>query len=116
MRRLDSHPLGIDQGDVVLFSDFENDGEMWAGTGPRECRKHVEFSQPYRTPPVVQLSISLWDVKTTTAFRAEVVARDVTEQGFDIVFRTWADTRVARIRAAWTAIGTLPHDDDWELY
>lgn len=116
MKCFDSHPLGIDQGDIVLFSDFEDEGEMWAGSGPRECRKHVEFSQSYREVPIVQVSVSLWDVKSATAFRAEVVARDVTPQGFDIVFRTWADTRVARIRAAWTAIGALPHKDDWELY
>lgn len=116
MRRLDSHPLGIDQGDVVLFSDFEDDGEMWTGTGPRECRKHIKFSQSYRDAPIVQVSVSLWDVKSATAFRAEVVASNVTRQGFDIVFRTWADTRIARIRAAWTAFGALPHADDWELY
>lgn len=114
MKRFESHPLGIDQGDVVLFSDFEDGGEMWAGTGPRECRRPVVFSRPFREAPVVQVSVSLWDVKTTTAFRAEVVARDVTAEGFDIVFRTWADTRIARIRAAWIAIGALPHGDDWE--
>ncbi|MEY8829906.1 H-type lectin domain-containing protein [Sedimentitalea sp. XS_ASV28] len=116
MKRLESHLLGIDQGDVVLFSDFENDGEMWTGSGPRECRKHIEFDQRYREPPVVQVSISLWDAKASTALRAELVTRDVTTQGFDIVFRTWADTRFARIRAAWIAIGALPHSDDWELY
>ena len=37
-------------------------------------------------------------------------------EGFDIVFRTWNDTQVARIRVAWTAIGELPNEDDWALY
>ncbi len=115
MKRIESQPLGIDQGDVVLFSDFENDGEMWTGTGPRESRKHVDFSHSFREAPIVQVSVSLWDVHSTSAFRAEVVARNVTPQGFDIVFRTWADTRIARIRAAWTAIGVVPHDDDWNI-
>jgi hypothetical protein len=32
-----------------------------------------------------------------------------------IVFRTWGDTRVARVRADWLAIGALPHEDDWEI-
>lgn len=115
MRRFDSHPLGIDQGDIVLFSDFENDGDMWTGTGPRERRQHVRFSRSFREPPAVQVSISLWDVNPTTAVRAELVARDITAEGFDIVFRTWADTRIARIRTAWTAIGPLPYDDDWNI-
>ncbi len=50
-----------------------------------------------------------------TAFRSELVAEDITVDGFDIVFRTWNDTRVARIRAAWMAIGNLPFGDDWDV-
>lgn len=116
MKRIESRSIGIDQGETVLFTDFKDDGDMWTGSGNRERRQHVTFSQVYRDVPCVQVSISLWDVKTTTAFRAEVAAQNVTREGFDIVFSTWADTRIARIRAAWTAIGSLPHEDDWELY
>jgi hypothetical protein len=29
------------------------------------------------------------------------------------VFRTWADTRVARVRVSWMAIGAAHHADDW---
>lgn len=116
MKRFSNHLIGIDQGDVVLFSDFEDGGEMWIGTGPRERRKPVAFDEPFREVPVVQASVSLWDVDTGSAVRAEVLAENVTEAGFDIVFRTWSDTRVARIRVAWMAIGELPHEDDWELY
>ena len=40
----------------------------------------------------------------------------ITERGFHIVFRTWGDTRVARIRADWTALGSVRSEDDWQLY
>ena len=60
--------------------------------------------------------MSLWDVDTASAMRAEVTADAVHRDGFDILFKTWSDTRIARIRVAWMAIGELPHDDDWELY
>lgn len=116
MKRFDTHPIGIEQGDVVLFSDFEDGGEMWTGTGPRERCKSVTFSETFQSTPVVQISISLWDVDTATALRAEVVAKNVSSTGFDIVFRTWADTRIARIRASWSAIGPLPNEDDWEIF
>lgn len=116
MKRFSSHPIGIQQGDTVLFSDFEHDGEMWTGTGPRERRQQVTFDEPFRDIPAVQVSVSLWDVDTASAVRAEVVAQNITRESFDVVFRTWADSRIARIRVAWMAIGSAAHDDDWELY
>ena len=116
MKRLRSHSIGVDQGDVALFSDFEDGGAMWTGNGPRERRRAIKFATKYKSPPSVQVSVSLWDVDTASALRAEVTAEDITETGFDIVFRTWLDSRVARLRVAWISIGDLPHEDDWELY
>jgi H-type lectin domain len=47
--------------------------------------------------------------------RADIRSDNVTPTGFDIVFRTWSDTRIARIRADWTAIGTVQDDEVWEV-
>ena len=116
MRRFESGMFGIDHGDVVLFSDFEDDGQMWRGDGPRQSRAQVVFSQAYSTAPHVQVSISMWDISNNTNIRADVQAENITVTGFDIVFRTWADTQVARVRVAWTSFGQMPHDDGWELY
>lgn len=115
MKRLRSYSIGVDSGDVVLFSDYEDGGEMWTGRGQRERRRHISFSTPYKTPPTVQASVSLWDLDASTVIRADVAAEAVTEKGFDLVFRTWGDTRVARIRIAWMSIGSLPDDDDWDV-
>lgn len=116
MIRLDGRNIGVDQGDTHLFSDYEDDGDMWTGSGAREARKRVTFTTPFRTPPAVQVSLSMWDMDQKTNARAEVSAAKITTSGFDLVFRTWSDTRVARVRASWMAIGELPFDDDWELY
>ena len=115
MRKIDSHLLGIDQGDVVLFSDFEHDGEMWTGDGPRKIVKAVSFSESYDKPPAVTVSISMWDMSNETYARADVQAEDVTASGFNIVFRTWGDTKVARARVAWQSIGAMKAEDAWEL-
>lgn len=116
MKRLRNHLIGIDQGDTVLFSDFEDGGEMWTGRGQRERRRRVSFGETFRSVPTVQVSISMWDADTSTALRADVAAETVTEEGFDLVFRTWGDSRVARIRVGWIAIGELRQADDWDLY
>jgi len=104
---------GIAQGDEALFSDYADDGEMWTGTGNRERRRRVDFDPPFRAAPVVHAALSLWDTDCNTNARMEVIAENIATNGFDIVFRTWGDSRIARIRVAWIAIGAAHHEDDW---
>lgn len=114
MRRFGSG-LGIDQGSRILFADFADDGAMWTGTGPREVRQHQRFSQPFQEPPVVTVSISMWDIAHQTNSRVDITSDAITETGFDIVFRTLGDSRIARIRAEWMAIGPLSDDELWDV-
>ena len=116
MRRLSSHLMGVDQGSIVLFSDYQDGGAMWTGQGPRELRRAVTFSEPFKTVPVVQVILSMWDMAPKTNQRADISSDMVTAEGFVIVFRTWGDTRVARVRADWLAIGEITSEDDWDLY
>ncbi len=115
MKKFYTHPIGIDQGEAVLFSDFADGGEMWTGEGARERRTTIRFKEAFRSSPIVQIGVALWDVDTSSALRAEVQAQDVTPEGFTAVFRTWSDTRIARIRVTWTGIGEVAHEDDWNI-
>ena len=115
MKKLRSHTIGIDSGDVMLFSDYEDGGDMWTGRGQRERRRRINFSESYQQVPQVQVNVSLWDIDSSTVIRADISAETVTEKGFDMVFRTWGDTRVARLRVAWTAIGAVGGEDDWTV-
>ncbi len=108
--------IGVDQGNDEVFSDFASGGDMWTGDGSRERRKHVKFSEPFRSEPTVQVALSLWDMDNRANVRADIAAEKVTTKGFDLVFRTWGDTRVARVRMSWTAFGEVASEDDWELY
>ena len=99
-----------------MFSDFESDGPMWADQGPREARQSIKFAQSYFAVPNVQVSLSMWDLDNKTNPRADIKAENITTTGFDLVFRTWSDTRVARVRANWMSIGAVENEDDWELY
>jgi len=108
-------PIGVEQGTRILFSDFVDDGAMWTGSGPREVRHKERFKEAFVAPPVVRVGISMWDIDRKTNSRIDISAESVTEKGFEIVFRTWADTRIARIRAEWMAIGQVRDEDDWDV-
>ena len=110
-----SGKIGVVQGSTVLFSAFADDGVMWTGQGPREVRQAQIFTEPFAEAPAVMVSISMWDLDHKVNARADISAENITSTGFQIVFRTWGDTRVARIRADWTAIGPAPDDDDWDV-
>jgi hypothetical protein len=115
MKRIRNSFVGVDQGDEVLFSDFEHNGQMWTGEGARERRKEIRFRTAYRSPPAVHVSLSLLDMDSGPNIRSEVTAQDITQEGFQLVFRTWGDSRVARVRMSWMAIGELSYDDDWVI-
>lgn len=115
MKRFSSSTIGVDQGSRLLFSDFADGGPMWTGQGPRESRHVVSFREPFLEVPAVSVSISMWDLDRETNMRADVSADRIGETGFHLVFKTWGDTRIARIRADWTAIGPVRGDDDWDV-
>ncbi|MDE3238418.1 MAG: H-type lectin domain-containing protein [Paracoccaceae bacterium] len=115
MIRLTGQTIAIDQGSLLVFDDYETNGEMWTGTGKRERRIEIRFAASFRGPPAVQVSLAMWDVHGGTNQRGDLGAEVVTERGFQLVFRTWDDTRVARIRANWIAIGEVPDEDDWDV-
>lgn len=115
MKRLSPNSVGIQQGSRVLFSDFATDGVMWTGDGDRESRFTVTFGEKFLAPPAVLVGISLWDMDHKTNMRADITAENVTVSGFHLVFRTWGDTRIARVRADWTAIGSVRDEEDWDI-
>lgn len=115
MIKIRGKSLGIDQGDEQLFSDYDVGGDMWVSSGPRERRKRVKFSENYFHPPAVQVSLSLWDVSNAANLRADLSADNIDETGFDLVFRTWQDTQVARVRMSWIAFGEVEDEDSWDV-
>ena len=115
MKRITSGKLGVVQGSKVMFSDFADGGPMWTGQGERQSRHAVVFKESFREAPAVMVGLAMWDIDHKSTSRGDLVAENVTKKGFDLVFRTWGDTRVARIRADWTAIGAMRDDDDWEI-
>ncbi len=115
MKRLKNAVVGIDQGTLMLFSDFEDGGVMWTGDGHRKLRSKVDFSEAFTDIPSVQVSLSMWDLDQKTNPRSDISAIDINTSGFTILFQTWGDTRIARVRADWFAIGELADGDNWKV-
>lgn len=113
MLKIDGTAVGVAKGTALVFSAFENNGEMWTGQGPRLASHTVSFEEPFLAMPMVHVSINMWDIGSSQNARADIAAEEVSTHGFRIVFRTWGDTRVARIRADWMAIGPVRHGDDF---
>ncbi|SEM73374.1 H-type lectin domain-containing protein [Palleronia pelagia] len=99
----------------MLFSDFAHSGPMWTGEGPREVTQPVVFVEPFLEAPHVMVSVALWDIDSATNMRADISAQRVTPEGFSIVFKTWGDSRLARVRADWTAIGAVDDPELWDV-
>ncbi len=116
MKRIRASLFGIDQGEHIMFSDYENNGKMWSGSGTRQRKKTIVFSEPFETPPAVQVSMSLLDMDKDTNMRADTQAKNISTTGFDLIFRTWDDTRIARVRLSWIAMGALVDEESWDLY
>lgn len=114
MKRFSGH-FGIQQGSRILFSDFAHDGAMWTGFGPREVRLLQEFDESFLSPPHVMVSLSMWDIDRRANSRVDITAEDITATSFQLVFRTWGDSRIARVRADWTAIGCIQDDENWDI-
>lgn len=114
MKRFEHHAVAATQGSELLFSAFEDNGPMWSGQGPRLCTHPVRFSGRFVEPPLVHIGIGMADIDTSHNHRVDIRAVNVTTEGFDIEFRTWADSKVARIRAEWLAIGPVLYSDHWD--
>ncbi|WP_319824726.1 H-type lectin domain-containing protein [Thalassovita sp.] len=115
MMILNDSPLGIAQGNTDLFEEFTDGGDMWTGDGTRTRRTHVTFDQPFTAPPAVHCSLSLFDIDQSTNMRGDISVDNITESGFVIVFSTWGNTRIARARANWLAIGQAKDPDRWDV-
>lgn len=115
MLRFHSSEIGVSQGTVMLVTDYDTGGPLWTGEGERVTRQSVVFPERFLTPHAVQVAPSMWDIDGSTNQRGDLGVENVTSAGFDLVFKTWGDSRVARMRVQWTAIGALPDDQDFLL-
>ena len=114
MAKILSSALAIDQGNVLIFSDLEDGGEMWTGNVDRSRTARVNFSEQFREKPMVSIGIKMIDADSGANLRYDLILEDVSATGFNIRFKTWGDTKIARASVNWGAIGAGYGDGDWD--
>ena len=115
MKKFSSHVIGIASGEEVIFEHFNADGPMWAGEGPREVVYPILFSEPFTDVPVVTAGLSMWDIAADANSRVDLSVQTVSTRGCELRLRTWGDTRIARVRVSWQAIGPARDDELWDI-
>lgn len=92
-------------GSGELFNHVATNGPMWYEDGDREVRFSIIFSDSFQKLPHVTLGVTGMDSSKSQNLRFTLMAEDVTLVGFDIVMRTWSDTKIARASVNWSALG-----------
>lgn len=98
--------LQITTGEGEVFNHVDTNDYMWAGEGDRVVRQTIVFDLPFASLPMVTVGITGVDSSRAQNQRFHISAENVTCFGFDLVFITWDDTKIARACASWTATGS----------
>jgi len=94
-----------------IYRSKENAGWNLGGENgqrlPRETVVKVTFKRPFQSLPQVITSLRHIDsrVGIYDFQRMEIIPKEVTKEGFNLVFRTWEDNDVHGLGATWLAIG-----------
>ncbi len=73
--------------------------------GTSDIRRPIRFSPSYVNVPEVVLALKSSDVENNHNFRFDLRAENITNEGFELVFNTWADTKIYSMQAIWIAEG-----------
>jgi len=89
-----------------VFNHVDRNEPMWSGDGDRSVRVQVQFAAPFHRPPHITIGLSGIDASRAQNLRFNIMAEEITRDGFVISFVTWDDTKIARASATWSAIGS----------
>lgn len=83
------------------------------GTGVRVFRERIQIrpALPEDVDISVQVALAHFDIENVANARVTAHAENLDVDGFDLVFTTWADTRIWALTATWMA-HTIDDDDD----
>lgn len=73
--------------------------------GIRRYKVEVLFDNPFFSVPVVNLSLTGFDIDQRDSARLTLSAENLSSTGFTASIATWADTRVFGVDFQWLAIG-----------
>jgi hypothetical protein len=100
LKNEDNTPGVVAHGEV----EFVNDENIKSGNGDRRTVEHITFERPMTKIPKVYTSLAGFNTDSDWNSRVQVLAENITEEGFDLVARTWRTSNVLFVNANWIAI------------
>jgi hypothetical protein len=92
---------------TVRGNSSNPDWDLNRGPGERLVKRYVSFAQGVFTKaPAVMVALSLMDTGNRANTRVEAYAENVSQSGFNMVFRTWSDSVTHGLSATWIATGS----------
>ena len=92
----------------TYFVRFTNGGHyMNTGSGERTLEERIYFEEKYENIPHVMASISGLDEGNEDAptIRIELKVEEIDTSGFNIIIRTWENSKLFNIKVTWTSFG-----------
>lgn len=87
-------------------NDASNPGwSLRDGSGERIFSRAVAFESKFANAPKVVIGLSGLDVGANKNQRVTVAAKNITDSGFDVEYRTWSDTILHGVVVNWLAYG-----------
>jgi len=74
---------------------------------PRTFSYRVQFDTPFSNIPVVQVGLSGFDIDNRDSARISVLTDAITAETFNIVIKTWRNTRIYSAEISWIALGQV---------
>ena len=78
---------------------------LHTGSGDRAFDQQIMFTTPFQATPLVIVSMSRLDADKGFNTRVIVEAKNVTNVGFVLRTRAWADTKLYSVGVSWLAHG-----------
>ena len=106
---VNTEKLGPDVNLVLIQSGRVHRGytdQGWnldIGSDTRTYDVPVIFTQSFSSVPNVQVSLARVDLNNDQNFRLDVSIKDITKNGFTIVYKTWSETKVYGATVSWIA-------------
>jgi hypothetical protein len=74
---------------------------------PRTYTHHVQFDTSFSNIPLVHVGLSGFDIDNRDSARISVHTSAITSSSFDIVIKTWVNTRLYSVEISWIALGQM---------
>lgn len=98
--------MKLQSGTVVNGSYQDATWKLHQGpVAERVFTRTVTFESKFAKPPKVVIGLSGLDGDGTKNNRVQVTAKDITESGFVVEYKTWFDTVLYTVWANWLAYG-----------